>query len=103
MAETFSRQLIVYIERTAVMGAVTVDVLDAPTWWATAFTAVSVLLVAFLTRHLRGPKTFDLPILGIESGDTNALKTRYVQEADVLLREGYQKVRHHELWPIIHT
>lgn len=69
------------------------DVFDAPTWWATAITAISVLLVAFLTRHLRGPKTFDLPILGIESGDVNALKTRYVQEADVLLREGYLKVR----------
>lgn len=70
------------------------DVFDRSTVLASVITAIAILTVAFLTKNIRGPKKFDLPIVGSEDGDTNALKMRYVQEADVLLREGYQRVWH---------
>ena len=74
---------------------------DTTAWWATAITAAIALLAAFLTRQRSGPKTFNLPVLGIDTGDANTLKTRYVQEADVLLREGYHKVKYSSC--IFHT
>lgn len=70
------------------------DSLDASAWWATAFTTVLALFAVFLTWQRREPKTFNLPVLGVDSNDANTLKTRYVQEADALLREGYHKVRY---------
>ncbi|RYP18529.1 hypothetical protein DL765_003904 [Monosporascus sp. GIB2] len=66
------------------------DSFEMPTLLVSAITATSILIVAFLSR-LRSTRTFNLPILGIEDGDPDALKMRYVQEADVLLREGYEK------------
>jgi ent-kaurene oxidase len=55
-------------------------------------TAVTVVVGGAITAYLRRPKSFDLPMVGIDNSDLATLKGRYVQEADVLLREGYQKV-----------
>ncbi|KAI0178730.1 putative cytochrome P450 [Hypoxylon sp. FL1284] len=67
--------------------------LHLPTLWASALTAVTIFVVAAISRWLRRSKTLNLPIAGADSGDVNALKARYVQEADALLREGYEKFK----------
>lgn len=66
--------------------------LHLPTLWASALTAATIFIVASISRWLRKPKSFNVPIVGADSGDINALKARYVQEADNVLREGYERV-----------
>jgi hypothetical protein len=61
-------------------------------WMSPALAAIVVVLVALLSGYKRTAKRFNVPILGEDSTDPNALKMRYVQEADALLREGYEKV-----------
>ncbi|KAI5861410.1 putative cytochrome P450 [Durotheca rogersii] len=67
--------------------------LHVPTLWISTLTAATVLVVALISSWLRRPKSFNLPVLGADSGDINALKSRYVHEADALLREGYEKFK----------
>lgn len=55
-------------------------------WVSPALTAVAVILVALFSGYRKSPKGFNVPTLGEDS------QMRYVQEADVLLREGYEKV-----------
>ncbi|KAI0390732.1 cytochrome P450 [Xylariaceae sp. FL0594] len=53
---------------------------------------VAVLMVGVaIVIYLRRLKLFDLPTVGSDSSDLATLERRYVHEADVLLREGYQK------------
>lgn len=58
-------------------------------------------LVLFVSAFaiFQKPKTFNVPTVGLGDADSNTLKLRYVQEADVLLREGHQKVRTPSLSP----
>ncbi|KAI2627006.1 putative cytochrome P450 [Hypomontagnella submonticulosa] len=67
--------------------------IQMPTLWTSTLTAAIVLVVAVISKWLRKPKSFNLPIVGADEGDVNTLKTRYVQEADALLREGYEKFK----------
>jgi hypothetical protein len=53
-----------------------------------------VILVSAFSVFWKTHKPFDVPILGQGEDDINILKLRYVQEADVLLREGYHKVQY---------
>ncbi|KAI1334099.1 putative cytochrome P450 [Xylariaceae sp. FL0016] len=64
-----------------------------PISWASALITAVVVAVAIAPRWLHRRKVFTVPTLGAESNDVNLLKTRYVQEADVLLREGYEKFK----------
>jgi len=68
--------------------------------WTVVATAVTVVIGGAVTAYLRRPKSFNLPMVGIDNNDIATLRGRYVQEADVLLREGYQKVSrvHRYLW-----
>lgn len=66
--------------------------LHLPTIWASTLTAATIFIVAFISKWLRKPRSFNVPVVGAEAGDVNALKSRYVQEADALLREGHEKV-----------
>ncbi|KAI1329439.1 cytochrome P450 [Xylariaceae sp. FL0255] len=61
--------------------------------WAWAATVVALLTAAAITNFMRRPKKFDVPFVGGDNTDINVLKGRYVQEADVLLREGYEKFK----------
>ncbi|KAI0163957.1 cytochrome P450 [Xylariaceae sp. FL1272] len=61
--------------------------------WAWAATVTALLVAAALTKYFTKPKSFNVPLVGAEKGDFNTLKGRYVQEADVLLREGYEKFK----------
>ncbi|QYT05082.1 hypothetical protein H0G86_011977 [Trichoderma simmonsii] len=56
-------------------------------WVSPALTAVAVILVALFSSYRKSPKGFNVPTLGEDS------QMRYVQEADVLLREGYEKFK----------
>ncbi|KAI1380500.1 putative cytochrome P450 [Hypoxylon crocopeplum] len=67
--------------------------LHMPTLWISTLTAAVIFIVAVITKWLRKPRPFNLPVVGAEVGDINALKGRYVQEADALLREGYEKFK----------
>ncbi|KAI0894638.1 putative cytochrome P450 [Annulohypoxylon nitens] len=67
--------------------------LHLPTIWASMLTAATIFIVAFISKWLRKPRSFNVPVVGAEAGDVNALKSRYVQEADALLREGYEKFK----------
>lgn len=62
------------------------------TLWNSILTAAIIFIIAIISKRLRKPKSFNIPVVGADSGDLNALKGRYVQEADALLREGYEKV-----------
>ncbi|KAI0386473.1 putative cytochrome P450 [Hypomontagnella monticulosa] len=64
-----------------------------PTLWTSTLTAAIILIVAVVSKWLRKPKSFNLPVVGADKEDVNTLKTRYVQEADALLREGYEKFK----------
>ncbi|KAI1809370.1 cytochrome P450 [Poronia punctata] len=61
--------------------------------WTVVATAVAVLIGSVIAMFARRPKSFNLPMVGFDSSDLATLKARYVQEADVLLREGYQKFK----------
>lgn len=56
-----------------------------------SFGAVVILISAF-NFLWKAPRRFNVPTVGLGEADNNTLKLRYVQEADVLLREGYHKV-----------
>ena len=60
-------------------------------WMSPALTAVAVVLVAFLSGYKNSPKGFNVPTLGEDSTDSNALKMRYVHEADVILSRRIRK------------
>lgn len=53
---------------------------------------VVVILISAFNFFWKAPRSFDVPTVGLGEVDNNTLKLRYVQEADVLLREGYHKV-----------
>ncbi|KAI1400090.1 putative cytochrome P450 [Hypoxylon fuscum] len=63
------------------------------TLWNSILTAAIIFIIAIISKRLRKPKSFNIPVVGADSGDLNALKGRYVQEADALLREGYEKFK----------
>jgi hypothetical protein len=63
-----------------------------PILWTLSAAVMTAFLGNVFIAHLRHRKTFALPIVGAGTGDINALKERYVKEADVLLREGYERV-----------
>jgi hypothetical protein len=65
--------------------------------WGLAATVVTVLFRTVIIAYLRRPKPFAVPVVGADTGDINTLKGRYVQEADALLREGYEKVSYPRL------
>jgi hypothetical protein len=72
------------------MGDMDSDVMSS-TLLASVLSA-AVILISALSVYWRRPKAFNVPTIGLEDADSNTLKLRYIQEADVLLREGYRKV-----------
>ncbi|RFU81283.1 cytochrome p450 [Trichoderma arundinaceum] len=60
---------------------------------SSALTVATFIIMALFSGYWRSPKSFNVPTLGADSTEPNALKMRYVQEADVLLREGYEKFK----------
>lgn len=66
--------------------------LQMPTTWETTLVVITLLIVVAISQSLRKPKSFKVPIVGGDIKDINTLKARYVREADVILREGYEKV-----------
>ncbi|KAI3320182.1 cytochrome P450 [Xylariaceae sp. AK1471] len=64
-----------------------------PSLLTLAATVVTVLVGNAITIYLRRPRSFAVPIVGADAGDINALKGRYVHEADVLLREGHENFK----------
>lgn len=64
-----------------------------PALWVSTLTAATIFVVAVISKWLQKPRSFNLPTVGVETRDVNVLKTRYVQEADSLLREGYEKFK----------
>ncbi|GAW13949.1 hypothetical protein ANO14919_033410 [Xylariales sp. No.14919] len=64
-----------------------------PILWALTLTAVTALAGTAITKFLRRLSTFAVPMVGAGTYDINTLKGRYVKEADVLLREGYEKFK----------
>jgi hypothetical protein len=71
------------------------DKMDSP-YMSVLFTLTATLVTFIvgniITTYLRRPGSFAVPMVGADTGDINVLKGRYVQEADVLLREGHKKV-----------
>ncbi|KAI0888409.1 putative cytochrome P450 [Annulohypoxylon maeteangense] len=67
--------------------------LHLPTIWVSTLTAATIFVVAVISKWLRKPRSFNVPVVGAEAGDVNVLKNRYVQEADAVLREGYEKFK----------
>ncbi|GAP88426.2 putative cytochrome P450 [Rosellinia necatrix] len=61
--------------------------------WTLAATALTLFIGKVITTYLRRSKTFAVPTVGADTDDINTLKRRYIQEADVLLREGYEKFK----------
>ncbi|KAI0408465.1 cytochrome P450 [Xylaria palmicola] len=61
--------------------------------WALAALAIALFVGNFLAAYFRSSKVFNIPTVGINTGNSSALKDRYVNEADVLLREGYQRFK----------
>ncbi|KAI8955479.1 cytochrome P450 [Xylaria longipes] len=61
--------------------------------WTLAATVLTALVGNVITLYFKRLKTFAVPTVGVENDDVNALKGRYVHEADVLLREGYEKFK----------
>lgn len=63
--------------------------------WTLAVTIITLFLGNIIITYAKQRKAFTLPSVGAGSSDINALKERYVKEADVLLREGYEGVSYH--------
>ncbi|KAI0097264.1 cytochrome P450 [Nemania sp. FL0031] len=61
--------------------------------WSLAAAAMTAVLANALTTYRKRREAFVLPIVGADTADINALKERYVKEADVLLREGYERFK----------
>jgi len=55
--------------------------------------AAALWLVSAFTRYFNSNRTFNYPFVGMERDNLSRVKARYVQEADVLLRDGYKKVK----------
>ncbi|KAI0459174.1 cytochrome P450 [Xylaria acuta] len=64
-----------------------------PILWTLAATVLTALVGNVITLYFKRLKTFAVPTVGAGTGDVNALKGRYVHEADVLLREGHEKFK----------
>ncbi|KAH7040883.1 cytochrome P450 [Microdochium trichocladiopsis] len=60
---------------------------------ASGAATLSLALGIVLVKKLSRPDEFKVPLVGGEDADINALKLRYVREADVVLQEGYEKFR----------
>ncbi|KAI1639434.1 cytochrome P450 [Biscogniauxia mediterranea] len=69
------------------------DTIDLSSFWTSSLAAGAIVILTIIARLLQRPKTFKLPTVGIDTTDTHVLKSRYVQEADVVLREGYEKFK----------
>lgn len=61
--------------------------------WSLAAAIATVIVGNLISTHLRLSKSISVPTVGADTGDVNVLKRRYVQEADVVLREGYEKFK----------
>ncbi|KAI1175879.1 cytochrome P450 [Nemania sp. FL0916] len=61
--------------------------------WTVATLAIAVVVRNVITTYFRQSKAFEVPTVGEGTEDINALKRRYVHEADSLLREGYEKFK----------
>ncbi|KAI8628807.1 cytochrome P450 [Xylariaceae sp. FL1651] len=64
-----------------------------PTLWILAAMVMAVIVITAISTTLRRPTSFSVPIVGADTSDANTLKGRYVHEADVLLREGYERFK----------
>lgn len=51
-----------------------------------------LLILTALRFFQHRSQVFDVPTVGLDGSSPSTLKLRFVQEADVLLREGYKKV-----------
>ncbi|KAI0477527.1 putative cytochrome P450 [Xylariaceae sp. FL0804] len=69
--------------------------LDTQMPWTAILLAAVCSVIAMISSWWLGPKLFPLPIVGAADHHPRALKLRYVQEADALLREGYEQVERH--------
>ncbi|KAI0540306.1 cytochrome P450 [Xylaria digitata] len=69
------------------------DSTHMPILWTLAATAMAAWAGKVITKLFRRLNAFTVPMVGAEIGDINTLKGRYVREADVLLREGYEKFK----------
>ncbi|KAI1437059.1 cytochrome P450 [Xylaria sp. CBS 124048] len=69
------------------------DRFATPIVWTLAVTVLFTLIGNVIKRFLSRPTHFDVPTVGDDECDLNTLKGRYVREADVLLREGYEKFK----------
>ncbi|KAK5626397.1 hypothetical protein RRF57_002112 [Xylaria bambusicola] len=65
--------------------------LQTPILWTVHALGVAALVASIIIHILRRSKSFDVPIVGVDTSDVDSLKSRYVQQADTLLREGYEK------------
>ena len=54
-------------------------------------TGIAVVIVAVIFPFKRSSNTFDVPFVGLEDGDLAKAKSKYVHEADQILRDGFQK------------
>ncbi|KAJ3578612.1 hypothetical protein NPX13_g1957 [Xylaria arbuscula] len=55
--------------------------------------AVALFAIIIIAKYLGRRKRFDIPMVGVGTNDIESLKSRYVQQADALLREGYEKFK----------
>ncbi|KAI1310574.1 cytochrome P450 [Xylaria venustula] len=53
----------------------------------------SVASIITIARFLKQFQGFAVPMVGADTSDIDTLKSRFVQQADLLLREGYEKFR----------
>ncbi len=60
--------------------------------WTLPALAMTALARNIITKFLKRLQGFAVPMVGADTSDVDALKWRYVQQADVLLREGHEKV-----------
>ncbi|KAI1369844.1 cytochrome P450 [Xylaria arbuscula] len=68
--------------------------IQTPTMSATAvIAAVALFAIIIIAKYLGRRKRFDVPMVGVGTNDIESLKSRYVQQADVVLREGYEKFK----------
>lgn len=66
--------------------------IQTPGIWILATLGMIALLAIVVAKVLGRRKSFDVPTVGAGTSDIESLKSRYVQQADALLREGHEKV-----------
>ncbi|KAI0811695.1 cytochrome P450 [Xylaria sp. FL0064] len=70
------------------------DIMEMPVMWTLAALAVTAIVANVITaKFLKRVKGFAVPMVGADISDVDTLKLRFVQQADVLLREGYEKFK----------